>query len=127
MTPPPVYRRAAGLTPPTHPLAPETVLAGLSVSFTPNGVAQMHTPGPWTVDDSTLIIPANGGGSVAEAYGDTTEQAEANARLIAQSPNLLDLLTESLMYVEECEEFHKESCRTLSKRIRAAIEAINPT
>lgn len=87
----------------------------------------MYTPGPWTVEDSTLIIPANGGGSVAEAYGDTTDEQVANARLIAQAPTILDLLTESLMYVEECEEYHKESCRTLSKRIKAAIEAINPT
>jgi len=44
-----------------------------------------------------------------------------NARLIATAPELLELLAESLMYVEECEQFHKPECRTLSKRIRAAI------
>jgi len=49
----------------------------------------MHTPGPWTVEEGTHIIPANGGGSVAAAYGDDLEQAYANAALIAAAPELL--------------------------------------
>lgn len=101
----------------------------------------MHTPGPWkpttTYGESTnepFIVWCDGvGAAIAHVYNrsemgsDNHATQRANARLIAQAPNLLDLLTESLMYVEECEGYHKESCRTLSKRIRAAIEAINPT
>lgn len=103
----------------------------------------MHTPGPWThdpevTDPDTLntapevsaTLPNGDTRYICRMFGtdpQVIEESQANARLIAQAPNLLDLLTESLMYVEECEEYHKESCRTLSKRIKAAIEAINPT
>jgi hypothetical protein len=37
------------------------------------------------------------------------------------APDMMALLEESLMYVEECEQFHKPGCRTLSKRIKAAL------
>lgn len=98
----------------------------------------MHTPGPWTaynkIGNRILQTWRVGSESTEQPCGIckldeslTGDQEVANARLIAQAPTMLDLLTESLMYVEECEEFHKESCRTLSNRIRAAIKAINPT
>lgn len=112
-------------------------LVGLSVSFTPNGVATMHTPGPWTVDtdSDTVLGPKSNVVAQCPGYSRRSDNPlhmaqgsrEDNALLIAQAPNMLDLLTESLMYVEECEEFHDKASRTLSKRIRAAIEAINPT
>lgn len=92
----------------------------------------MHTPGPWTACPrnarTSYRIETKGTGNDLSPIADVDgPDAAPNARLIAQSPNLLDLLTESLMYVEECEEFHDKASRTLSKRIRAAIEAINPT
>ncbi len=37
------------------------------------------------------------------------------------APDMMALLEESLMYVEECEQFHKPACRTLSKRIKAVL------
>jgi hypothetical protein len=47
----------------------------------------------------------------------------AQDRLVDSAPTMLELLEESIMYVEECEQFHKPGCRTLSKRIRAAIKS----
>ena len=92
----------------------------------------MHTPGPWKalkrgVNDEHVILPLERHRSaeswyIASTTGNVPEDA-ANARLIAQAPELLTLLEESLIYVEECESFHKESCRTLSARIKAAIHA----
>jgi len=46
-----------------------------------------HTPGPWRLDRARVLIPLDEH-TWAEAYGGT----EANARLIAASPRLFDLL-----------------------------------
>lgn len=93
----------------------------------------MHTPGPWKIEDGepnsqiVYIVESDGESTIGEidlsGDGIDEETGMANARLIAAAPELLTLLEESLVYVEECESFHKESCRTLSKRIRDAIHA----
>lgn len=93
--------------PPPHAL---TGLGWLSVSFTPNGVSQMHTPGPWTAYNahgSTTLrswrieerntTPGIGRpvATVAnEDQGRSGDEQVANARLIAASPALLKALTE---------------------------------
>lgn len=55
-----------------------------------------HTPGPWQTDGSRVYHQANPGGRktyVAETLGDPSIAArQANARLIAAAPELLDLL-----------------------------------
>jgi len=67
-----------------------------------------HTPGPWkpamqhsqqlvTIPDKThgwrcLVVETSNGDIIARAYGATPEIAEANARLIAAAPELLDAL-----------------------------------
>jgi len=66
-----------------------------------------HTPGPWQVSPApssikgaktSLSIIRNIGGYVATAYpgGMQREEAEANARLIAAAPDLLEALRQCL-------------------------------
>lgn len=54
-----------------------------------------HTPGPWRQDRRSVLIPL-APYEYAEAYGGT----EANARLIAAAPELLEALltAEALLY-----------------------------
>lgn len=55
-----------------------------------------HTPGPWSTasdpchfDSQTTVVAANGA-RVAEVTGSAFDEAEANARLIAAAPDLLE-------------------------------------
>lgn len=50
------------------------------------------------------------------------EERLANARLIAASPMLAELLLAALPYVEEGEEFNKPHKRNLSKQIRELLK-----
>lgn len=69
--------------------------------------AAKHTPGPWKLDEDDGMIHAVGGAAIAHVYGpdefpcldpeeDDIEairaEQEANARLIAAVPRLLELL-----------------------------------
>lgn len=81
-----------------------------------------HTPGPWWVDDN---------GCVAAGHGDTYEtiaimhdwqgdsEREANARLIAAAPELLEALRAVLDEIDE-----NECGQSLSVRIGKARAAI---
>jgi hypothetical protein len=54
-----------------------------------------HTPGPWEIEQIGVATTINGnGGIVAEVYSDTGNQQEedANARLIAAAPDMLEAL-----------------------------------
>lgn len=58
-----------------------------------------HTPGPWvisSIEDAprTVKIGTGEGGwlGVAQAFGDTDEEARANAQLITAAPDLLAAL-----------------------------------
>lgn len=63
-----------------------------------------HTPGPWWLDDDGFI--ASGNGDTYETIADPhcsdldIDEREANARLIAAAPELLEALEE---LVEQCE------------------------
>lgn len=67
-----------------------------------------HTPGPWhTGGYSSRIIYAGDGFAVADAtvfHGRHEGEHEANARLIAAAPELLDVLQE----VTRCLAWHEE-------------------
>jgi hypothetical protein len=52
-----------------------------------------HTPGPWE-HDGDEITSTSGDYIATTAYGVSESQAEANARLIAAAPDLLDALRE---------------------------------
>jgi len=61
--------------------------------------AAKHTPGPWHVSDVAqgLVVYDDQGWAVADAKvfhaRHTLEEAQANARLIAATPNLLEMLS----------------------------------
>lgn len=62
-----------------------------------------HTPAPWTANDSKVFSSYNiedGDFMICRVDGETYEVADANARLIAAAPELLEalehLLTSSL-------------------------------
>jgi hypothetical protein len=69
---------------------------------------QTHTPGPWEVNLETGEITANGPVVLGTIYGaddfpcnenDITEECNANARLIAAAPELLDALQDLWQFV----------------------------
>src|SRR4051812_31379349 len=59
------------------------------------GERTQHTPGPWRVD-GRFVMASKGAGAIAETFphgpGKTAGTAEANARLIAAAPELLEAL-----------------------------------
>ena len=71
-----------------------------------------HTPGPWRQVGHTIWAgePNTTNGPIAEASGTTSEEVEANARLIAAAPELLSACEEALITTTE----------------RCKIERINP-
>ena len=67
----------------------------------------MHTPGPWIICDKqeeprTVKIGTgeNGWLGVAQSFGDTQEEATANAKLIAAAPDLLEACKGLVEYLE---------------------------
>ena len=78
-----------------------------------------HTPGPWRLDRARALIPLDKH-TWAEAYGGT----EANARLIAASPELLDALEAMLSHTAELDPmqgYWPEKDVSAVKQARAAI------
>lgn len=73
-------------------------------------MSALHTPGPWSYDDRSgdaggLVVWAANGDRFARVcwYGDQSETpwaTEANARLIATAPRLLDLALEMEAFSE---------------------------
>ena len=95
-----------------------------------------HTPGPWDVhgDRHTLIGPRNGKQMLAKAlhsycvprWSLTLEEAQANARLIAAAPSLLDACRECLHQVSTDSDLDELVTRPdkydrLEELLRAAI------
>lgn len=108
-----------------------------------------HTPGPWTIRGSVHpvgndedgihdlycadVIPPHderwrgtvcGIQSADHIDGISKEEAEANARLIAAAPDLLQALLDALPFVEDAESdpcFKKGFVKKRVKAIRAAI------
>lgn len=89
-----------------------------------------HTVGPWFTARngfSTVYIEARiGGGMLQEvaACGPTAEgpdQQEANARLIAAAPDLLDQLSALLAMCERQTDFNDDGDGAMFERARAAI------
>jgi hypothetical protein len=91
-----------------------------------------HTPAPWKIEDK-FNLSNIGYRAILDSDGYTicnpSPMGEANARLIAAAPDLLDALLTALPYVEDHAEDHAESgvykrgtiARTVAQ-IRAAIE-----
>lgn len=82
--------------------------------------ATKHTPGKWHIDtaDSTLICGADGYQTCSTGYSHRPDdEAEANARLIAAAPELLECLQETLSLVERLAPYVTDTI----KNSRAAI------
>ena len=76
-----------------------------------------HTPGPWEIERGYSTIIKSIGPCVPDEYAGSAwlEVSEADARLIAAAPDLLEALKAMLSEVEGC------YCTT-EKQARAAIE-----
>lgn len=96
----------------------------------------LHTPGPWIAEGwlgLTVNTQAEEGKATICAMpggrkGASKEELQANARLIAAAPELLDLLALALPYVENAlddEAYKKASVQKLVDAIRQKIEAID--
>lgn len=81
-----------------------------------------HTPGPWDVTDLSKTLNPKGAQFVSLGFSDgahvTGKNAPANARLIAEAPELLEVLKRALVC---CETKSEPSARALVVDIRAAI------
>jgi hypothetical protein len=81
-----------------------------------------HAPGPWHyqegADAYTHIIRAGEHRFICQLAQDTSGEAEANARLIAAAPYLLEALHACLQVA--CDEFHGEPWQAI-ELARAAI------
>lgn len=84
-----------------------------------------HTPGPWAVNGWSVTI---GNWSISTAMPRATiEESDANARLIAAAPELLEALNWALKNLEEIAlpEFEKQgrvtSINNAIEKARAAI------
>jgi hypothetical protein len=96
-----------------------------------------HTPGPWRREKyrdsenySLTIVADNpygdkwGTWAVAHAHGwggDDHHQSEANARLIAAAPDLLEALLVALRFVEDDGSYKKGYVQKCEAQCRAAI------
>ena len=61
-------------------------------------MSAQHTPGPWAYNGATDIYSVDAGFTICELYREylITGQAQANARLIAAAPELLEALEKLL-------------------------------
>lgn len=67
----------------------------------------MHTPGPLLVErrsDDVYCVVTMRGTTIAKAFGLSDEANEANARLIAAAPELLEACQEAYQFVKDTVE-----------------------
>lgn len=75
-----------------------------------------HTPGPWRYagHGGTHVLDSNGRciGDAPQPHGMPPEEGEANARLIAAAPEMLEALMSAVGSLEACaEEFRRRNLR----------------
>jgi hypothetical protein len=82
-----------------------------------------HTPGPWTITNQctaeNIFYIGCRSGSLGSAYNKAGGEGEANARLIAAAPNLLECLKNALVVIEVTAQ---DADTRLVKEIKHAIE-----
>ena len=103
-----------------------------------------HTKGPWNVTKlkfvcyvprnlrsglgTSLIVPAPNASTdpvwIAEVTGDTPEEEEANARLIAAAPNLLEALQNTIRTLENAKALLGVYDRDKFKKDRIWIDKV---
>lgn len=89
-----------------------------------------HTPGPWTVDQragNSLSIDGPEGREIASVYDedidDVTPQQEADARLMAAAPDLLDACDRALGLIAAVVKHQRVS----EKEVRAMAVILSGT
>jgi endonuclease III len=86
-----------------------------------------HTPGPWNYDRSGYSLYVNSGRELVTALsmdGKRLETSEANARLIAAAPDLLDVAKEANAELERLNDprgFVSMRQERIMEKARAAI------
>ncbi len=80
-----------------------------------------HTPGPWKVSvDRETIVDANGYYVSKVARIGNTKENQANARLIAAAPALLEAVE---YLIDECEKGHESSFIDMELPYKALAQA----
>ena len=89
-----------------------------------------HTQGPWIIDEDTgmndggTIKDTDGRGIAMDIYGRTADEANANARLIAAAPELLEACQARLeadeVFEQGTSEWH-QSVNCADSMMQAAI------
>ena len=88
-----------------------------------------HTPGPWTVSPDNSRVVQGEGRRIALAYSHAIQPGavgDANARLIAAAPELLEALEQAVRYLEHPDVTALPFAlpvTNVSRVARAAIEA----
>ena len=79
-----------------------------------------HTPGPWTIDGKNIKHYTDNGFTKVARVGDymAARNDEANARLIAAAPELLEA---AIAYVQADKDGNNTRSRIAMKQLRAAI------
>ena len=85
-----------------------------------------HTPGPWNLDKrQEKLMGANGQSIVVWnsglSFGNRTEEAEANARLIAAAPELLAALKKAYAFAVQQSRAPQDPADALTLEIIEAI------
>lgn len=86
----------------------------------------MHTPGPWTAHEETKYRRAEvthneRGDPIAEVFGPSADQRQANARLIAAAPEMLTALRDAENWLGELDAGPDTGAQALIAELRAAI------
>lgn len=84
-----------------------------------------HTPGPWDVDEGDFsIYRLETGEQLAEMFGhQTPDEVEANARLMARAPDMLDEITRLRADLAAMRELLKEAQFECPWGLRSRIDA----
>ena len=86
-----------------------------------------HTPGPWkhgegVCNHKVYSVAQPEKDEIVRCYGDTPEEAEANARLIAAAPELLNALIAAEIHLEDIAAGKATKCSDYDMAyIKAAI------
>lgn len=83
-----------------------------------------HTPGPWTVTKETRVQAGDITFRQEHSIGKTYEELDANARLIAAAPELLEVLADSLPVIDALSRGDKPDkwvMRNIAKHMADAI------
>jgi hypothetical protein len=95
------------------------------VSFSASPCSGSHTPGPWHVHNGYIKYGWHHDNTVAQVRNGSLEEypnADANARLIASAPDLLDVMTEFLADQETMNEPYRNEA--ICERARALLNKV---